>query len=400
MPYLVEREGTNNENLPETHEVLKKIRAEIDRAYPGRMLLAEANQWPEDTKEYFGHGDECHMAFHFPLMPRMYMALAREDRFPITDIMRQTPQIPDNCQWAIFLRNHDELTLEMVTDSERDYLWETYATDRRARINLGIRRRLAPLLERDRRRIELMNCLLLSMPGTPVIYYGDEIGMGDNIHLGDRDGVRTPMQWSPDRNGGFSRADPAALALPPIMDPLYGYETVNVEAQTRDAHSLLNWMRRMLAVRRTPCRLRPRHAALPLSEEPQGPGLSARARRRDHPLRRQRLAHAAGGRARPLGVRRPRAGRAERRLAVPADRPAHLSADPAALRLLLVHPGQRERSAVLAYARAGADAGLRHPRAARTVSARACRRRRRCSSASRCRHTSPSVAGSPPRTRC
>jgi maltose alpha-D-glucosyltransferase/alpha-amylase len=219
------------------------------------MLLAEANQWPEDTKDYFGEGDECHMAFHFPLMPRMYMALAREDRFPITDIMRQTPPIPDNCQWAIFLRNHDELTLEMVTDSERDYLWQTYAADRRARINLGIRRRLAPLLERDRRRIELMNCLLLSMPGAPVIYYGDEIGMGDNIHLGDRDGVRTPMQWTPDRNGGFSRADPAALVLPANMDALYGYETINVEAQTRDPHSLLHWMRRMLAVRR-------RHPAL------------------------------------------------------------------------------------------------------------------------------------------
>jgi maltose alpha-D-glucosyltransferase/alpha-amylase len=250
VPYLVEREGTNNENLPETHAVLRRIRAEIDASYPGRMLLAEANQWPEDTKDYFGHGDECHMAFHFPLMPRMYMALAREDRFPITDIMRQTPQIPDNCQWAIFLRNHDELTLEMVTDSERDYLWQTYATDRRARLNLGIRRRLAPLLERDRRRIELMNCLLFSMPGAPVIYYGDELGMGDNIRLGDRDGVRTPMQWSPDRNGGFSRADPAALALPVIMDPLYGYETINAEAEARDAHSLLHWMRRMLAIRR------------------------------------------------------------------------------------------------------------------------------------------------------
>ena len=250
VPYLMEREGTNNENLPETHDVLKRIRADLDATYPGRMLLAEANQWPEDTKEYFGQGDECHMAFHFPLMPRMYMALAREDRFPITDIMRQTPQIPDNCQWAIFLRNHDELTLEMVTDSERDYLWQTYATDRRARLNLGIRRRLAPLLERDRRRIELMNSLLFSMPGAPVIYYGDELGMGDNIRLGDRDGVRTPMQWSPDRNGGFSRADPAALALPVIMDALYGYETINAEAQTRDAHSLLHWMRRMLAIRR------------------------------------------------------------------------------------------------------------------------------------------------------
>lgn len=250
VPYLIERDGTSNENLPETHEILKKIRAELDATYPDRMLLAEANMWPEDTQAYFGEGDECHMAFHFPLMPRMYMAIAQEDRFPITDIMRQTPDIPEGCQWAIFLRNHDELTLEMVTDKERDYLWNFYATDKRARINLGIRRRLAPLLERDRRRIELMNSLLLSMPGTPVIYYGDELGMGDNIFLGDRDGVRTPMQWSPDRNGGFSRADPASLVLPPIMDPLYGFEAVNVEAQARDPHSLLNWTRRILAVRK------------------------------------------------------------------------------------------------------------------------------------------------------
>ncbi|MBV8914321.1 MAG: maltose alpha-D-glucosyltransferase, partial [Acetobacteraceae bacterium] len=250
VPYLVEREGTNNENLPETHDILKQIRAELDRYAPGRMLLAEANQWPEDAQQYFGSGDECHMSFHFPLMPRMYMAIAREDRFPITDIMRQTPEIPPNCQWAVFLRNHDELTLEMVTSRERDYLWETYAADRRARLNLGIRRRLAPLLENDRRRIELMNGLLLSMPGTPVIYYGDEIGMGDNIFLGDRDGVRTPMQWSVDRDGGFSRADPAALVLPPIMDPIYGFQAVNVEAQARNPHSLLNWTRRMLAVRK------------------------------------------------------------------------------------------------------------------------------------------------------
>src|SRR6202008_2481727 len=214
------------------------------------MLLAEANQWPEDTKEYFGEGNECHMTFHFPLMPRMYMALAQEDRFPITDILRQTPDIPGNCQWAIFLRNHDELTLEMVTDRERDYLWEKYAMDRRARLNLGIRRRLAPLVERDRRRIELLNSLLLSMPGTPVIYYGDELGMGDNIFLGDRDGVRTPMQWSLDRNGGFSRTDPARLFLPPIQDPIYGFNSVNVEAQIANPSSLLNWMRRMLAVRR------------------------------------------------------------------------------------------------------------------------------------------------------
>ncbi|MDD0974222.1 maltose alpha-D-glucosyltransferase [Pseudomonas fontis] len=252
IPYLIERDGTNNENLPETHQVLKQIRAEIDANYPDRMLLAEANQWPEDTQLYFGEGqgDECHMAFHFPLMPRMYMALAQEDRFPITDILRQTPEIPANCQWAIFLRNHDELTLEMVTDRERDYLWNYYAEDRRARINLGIRRRLAPLLQRDRRRVELLCSLLLSMPGTPTLYYGDEIGMGDNIYLGDRDGVRTPMQWSIDRNGGFSRADPARLVLPPIMDPLYGFQAVNVEAQAHDPHSLLNWNRRLLAVRK------------------------------------------------------------------------------------------------------------------------------------------------------
>ena len=250
IPYLIEREGTNCENLPETHEVIKKIRAALDTRYSDRMLLAEANQWPEETAPYFGNADECHMAFHFPLMPRMYMALAQEDRHPITDIMRQTPEIPDGCQWAIFLRNHDELTLEMVTDKERDYLWSFYAAERRARINLGIRRRLAPLLENDRRKIELLNSLLLSMPGTPVLYYGDEIGMGDNIYLGDRDGVRTPMQWSPDRNGGFSRSDPARLFLPAIQDPIYGFDAVNVEAQMRSPASLLNWMRRMVAIRR------------------------------------------------------------------------------------------------------------------------------------------------------
>ena len=250
VPYLVEREGTSNENLPETHAVLKQLRKALDDYAPGRMLLAEANQWPEDAKEYFGDGDECHMSFHFPLMPRMYMAIAQEDRFPISDIIRQTPAIPENCQWAIFLRNHDELTLEMVTDKERDLLWNTYAADRRARLNLGIRRRLAPLLEHDRNRIELMNMLLLSMPGTPVIYYGDEIGMGDNFHLGDRDGVRTPMQWSPDRNGGFSRSSPENLVLPAIMNPVYGFEVINVEAQAGDQYSLLNWTRRMLTVRK------------------------------------------------------------------------------------------------------------------------------------------------------
>jgi maltose alpha-D-glucosyltransferase/alpha-amylase len=249
--------ASSNENLPETHAILKQIRADLDQRYPTRLLLAEANMWPEDVRPYFGGdpeqtdapGDECQMAFHFPLMPRMYAALAQEDRFPITDILRQTPDIPPNCQWATFLRNHDELTLEMVTDRERDYLWNFYAPDLRARINLGIRRRLAPLVERDRRRVELLNSLLLSLPGTPVLYYGDEIGIGDNIHLGDRDGVRTPMQWSPDRNGGFSRANPPSLVLPPIMDPLYGFEAVNVEAQSADRHSLLNWVRRMLVVR-------------------------------------------------------------------------------------------------------------------------------------------------------
>ena len=250
IPYLIERDGTNCENLPETHEVIRKIRAALDERYPDRMLLAEANQWPEETAPYFGNGDECHLSFHFPLMPRMYMALAQEDRHPITDIMRQTPEIPEGCQWAIFLRNHDELTLEMVTDRERDYLWTFYAADRRMRINLGIRRRLAPLLENDRRKIELLNSLLFSMPGTPVMYYGDEIGMGDNIYLGDRDGVRTPMQWSPDRNGGFSRADPARLYLPTIQDAIYGFDAVNVESQSRIPASLYNWMRRMIAIRR------------------------------------------------------------------------------------------------------------------------------------------------------
>jgi maltose alpha-D-glucosyltransferase / alpha-amylase len=250
VPYLCEREGTSNENLPETHAILKVLRRAMDQSHSGRVFLAEANQWPEDVLPYFGDGDECHMAFHFPLMPRIYMAIAAEDRHPITDILHQTPEIPAGCQWAIFLRNHDELTLEMVTDRERDYLWATYAADRRARINLGIRRRLAPLMENDRRKIELMNSLLLSMPGTPVLYYGDEIGMGDNVYLGDRNGVRTPMQWNQDRNGGFSRADPASLYLPPIMDPVYGYTALNVEAQERNSSSLLNWMKRIVSIRR------------------------------------------------------------------------------------------------------------------------------------------------------
>ena len=251
IPYLYEREGTICENLPETHVYLKKLRARLDAKYPGRMLLAEANQWPEDSLPYFGDGDECHMAFHFPVMPRMYMALAQEDRFPIIDIMAQTPAIPPNCQWALFLRNHDELTLEMVTDEDRDYMWRTYAADRQARINLGIRRRLAPLLQNHRLRIHLMNGLLFSFPGTPVVYYGDEIGMGDNIYLGDRNGVRTPMQWNGDRNAGFSRADVHALYTPLVADPVYGYQAVNVEAQQRVPGSLLNWMKRIIRVRKS-----------------------------------------------------------------------------------------------------------------------------------------------------
>ncbi len=249
IPYLCVREGSSNENLPETHAVIRQIRRAVDREFPNRMLLAEANQWPEDTREYFGSGDECHAAYHFPLMPRMYMALAQEDRHPVVEIMQQTPDIPETCQWAIFLRNHDELTLEMVTDKERDYMYQTYASDPRMRVNIGIRRRLAPLMDNDLDRIRLMNSLLLSMPGSPILYYGDELGMGDNFYLGDRNGVRTPMQWSPDRNGGFSRADPQSLFLPPIMDPIYGYEAVNVEAQTREPASPLNWTRRILTVR-------------------------------------------------------------------------------------------------------------------------------------------------------
>jgi maltose alpha-D-glucosyltransferase/alpha-amylase len=251
VPYLIEREGTINENLPETHEVLKRLRRELDMRYSDRMLLAEATQWPEDVLQYFGAGDECHMAFHFALMSRIFLAAAAEDSFPVTDIMGQTPEIPETCQWAVFLRNHDALALGTMFDNERDYLWNYYATDRRARLNLGIRRRLAPLMENDRRKIELLNALLVSMPGTPVLYYGDEIGMGDNVFLGDRDGLRTPMQWSFDRNGGFSAADPVRLYLPPIMDPVYGFEAVNVEAQSRSPSSLLNWVKRLIAARRS-----------------------------------------------------------------------------------------------------------------------------------------------------
>jgi maltose alpha-D-glucosyltransferase/alpha-amylase len=252
VPYLYEREGTNGENLPETHAFLARVREVVDREFPNRVLLAGANQWPADAVAYFGTPErpECHMNFHFPLMPRLFMALRREDRFPITEILDRTPTIPEGTQWGIFLRNHDELTLEMVTDEDRDYLWAEYARDPHMRLNLGIRRRLAPLLDNSRDKIELFNALLLSLPGSPIIYYGDEIGMGDNIYLGDRDGVRTPMQWSADRNAGFSRADFSRLYLPPIMDPVYGYQARNVEAQLRDESSLLRWMRRYLTIRR------------------------------------------------------------------------------------------------------------------------------------------------------
>ncbi len=251
VPYLVERDGTSCENLPETHEVLKWLRRRLDESYSAKFLLAEANQWPSDVRAYFGSADECHMAFHFPLMPRMFMAMRLEDRKPIVEIMKQTPEIPEPCQWGVFLRNHDELTLEMVTDEERDYLYDEYARDSTMRLNVGIRRRLAPLLENDRRRIELMNGMLLSLPGSPIIYYGDEIGMGDNIYLGDRNGVRTPMQWSGGWNAGFSTADPERLYLPLISNPIYGYQALNVESQRRSLNSLFSWMKRVIKIRKS-----------------------------------------------------------------------------------------------------------------------------------------------------
>jgi maltose alpha-D-glucosyltransferase / alpha-amylase len=250
IPYLIERDGTSCENLPETHSVIQAIRQHIDERWPNRMLLAEANQWPADVRAYFGDANECHMAYHFPLMPRMFMGLHLEDRLPIVDILKQTPPIPDTCQWALFLRNHDELTLEMVTSDERDYMYLAYSADPRARINVGIRRRLAPLMGNNPRRIELMNSLLLSLPGTPIVYYGDELGMGDNMYLGDRNGVRTPMQWTGDRNAGFSRGDPARLYSPVIMDAIYGYQAVNVEAQQMDSSSMLQWTRNLIGLRK------------------------------------------------------------------------------------------------------------------------------------------------------
>ncbi len=254
VPYLYERPGTNGENLPESHEFLRMVRKTVDTEYPDRVLLAEANQWPADVVDYFGSfesgGDECHMCFHFPVMPRLFMAVRRESRYPISEILEETPPIPDSCQWGIFLRNHDELTLEMVTDEDRDYMWSEYAKDPRMKANIGIRRRLAPLLDNDVNTMELFTALLLSLPGSPVLYYGDEIGMGDNIWLGDRDGVRTPMQWTPDRNGGFSNVTPGRLALPAIMDPVFGYQSVNVESQIENTSSLLHWTRRMIHARR------------------------------------------------------------------------------------------------------------------------------------------------------
>ena len=338
VPYLYEREGTNGENLPETHEYLKRVRAEIDANYPDRVLLAEANQWPADVVEYFGDGDgdECHMAFHFPVMPRMFMAVRRETAKPVYEILDQTPAIPKNCQWGLFLRNHDELTLEMVTDEERDYMYSEYAKDPRMKINVGIRRRLAPLLEGGRDEIELMHAVLFSLPGSPVLYYGDEIAMGDNVYLGDRDGVRTPMQWTGDRNGGFSRADFAQLYAPPLMDPVYGYQAVNVEAQLRTPTSLLRWMRRFIALRKE-------HPVFGLGEyeplEPSNDRIFAHVRSYEDDIMLCVHNFARSAQAVELDLskwegRYP--GRGLRALALPADRRVAVPAHARAARLLLV----------------------------------------------------------------
>jgi maltose alpha-D-glucosyltransferase/alpha-amylase len=334
VPYLYERDGTDCENLPETHAFLRDLRRHVDEKYGDRMLLAEANQWPEDAAAYFGDGDECHMAFNFPVMPRMFMAIRQEDRRPIVDIVEQTPAIPETSQWALFLRNHDELTLEMVTDEERDYMYKAYAGDIQARVNLGIRRRLAPLLGNHRRRIELMFGLLFSLPGTPVLYYGDEIGMGDNIYLGDRDSVRTPMQWNADRNAGFSSAEHDQLFLPVVTDAEHRYETVNVAVQQANPHSLLWWMKRLIAVRRIP-------DALP--GKPPHPGVRAPARRRDGPGRGQHVALLPAGRPGPRPVPGPPAGRDVRPRGLPGDRAGAVSTEPGTARIPVVHPQSEPR---------------------------------------------------------
>ena len=342
VPYLFEREGTNCENLPETHAFLKRVRKVVDDEFPGRVLLAEANQWPADVVEYFGDtttgGDECHMAFHFPLMPRIFMAVRRESRFPISEILAQTPEIPDMAQWGIFLRNHDELTLEMVSDEERDYMYSEYAKDPRMKANVGIRRRLAPLLDNDRNQITLFTALLLSLPGSPVLYYGDEIGMGDVIWLGDRDGVRTPMQWTPDRNAGFSKANPGRLYLPPSQDSVYGYQAVNVEAQRDTSTSLLNFTRVMLAVRRRHDGLRDRGVRRTRRFKSVGAGvLTPCTRRRRHSaVRQQSVAIPAAPRVESATLEWPYAGRAHRTGGVPADRSPALFADTAGTWVLLV----------------------------------------------------------------
>ena len=336
VPYLIERDGTICENLPETHDILKEIRKELDARYENRMLLAEANQWPADVRPYFGDGDECHMAFHFPLMPRLFMALRQEDRHPITEVLRQTPDLPEACQWATFLRNHDELTLEMVTNEERDYMWQQYAADPQMRLNQGIRRRLAPLMENNRQRIELLNSLLFSLPGTPVIYYGDEIGMGDNVYLGDRNGVRTPMQWTGDRNAGFSTADPSRLYAPPVSDPVYNYP--GAERRSAGAHAVFAAQLDEAPDRHPPAAqgLRPRHDRVPRPREPARARLHPPLRRRDDPVRRQSLARRAAGGNRSLALRGPRADRNDRPHRIPAHRHAPVHADAGAVRLLLV----------------------------------------------------------------
>jgi trehalose synthase len=361
IPYLVEREGTSSENLPETHVILKKIRAALDAEFPDRMLLAEANQWPEDTQPYFGDGDECHMAFHFPLMPRIYMALAQEDRHPVSDIMRQTPEIPEECQWAIFLRNHDELTLEMVTDRERDYLWQTYAGDTRARINLGIRRRLAPLMQNDRRKIELMNALLMSLPGTPILYYGDELGMGDNIFLGDRDGVRTPMQWSADRNGGFSRANPQALFLPSRDG-----SRVRLSDHQRGSPAGRSFLAAELGPphdrgAQAACGFRARdfHAALPWQSA--GAGLCPGTRWANHAVRRKPGPLRAGRRARLVEFSRAGADRIAEPVPLSAHRRASLPADARRLWILLVPARHGGAGARVAQSRPGSIARIHYP---------------------------------------